>query len=115
MTAKSFYLSILLPKNFPIWIVLLNYVSLSGILLYPITALANYARSGDYSFYQPTRLEYLIIYTYPAILILMTWLSYKIFRISKIISAILPIMVIIFYWHLIQSGLFFKIIPTHIW
>ena len=115
MTPKDFYLSILSPKNFPLWIVLLNYASLSGILFYPITALANYARSGDYSFYQPTSLEYLIIYAYPAILILVTSLSYKIFKHSKIISAILPIMIIIFYWHLIQFGFFFKVVPTHIW
>lgn len=115
MTAKDFYSSILLPRNFPSWIVVLNYTSLIGILFYPTTALANYARSGDYTFYQPTSLEYLIIYTYPAILFLMTWLSYKIFNHNKIVSALLPIMIIIFYCHLIQTGIFFKVVPTHFW
>ena len=113
MTAKDFYSSIFLPKNFPLWIVLLNYASLFGILFYPMTALANYAVLGDYSFYQPTSLEYLIIFTYPAILLLVTWLSYKIFKLSKIISALLPTMVIIFYCHLIQTEFFFK--AVHFW
>jgi len=103
------------PKNFPFWIVLLNYISLSGILLYPFIALVNYARSGDYTFYQPISFEYLIIYTYPAALIFISLMSYKIFYHSKIISAILPITVLILYWLFIRSELFLKIIPTHIW
>lgn len=106
MTAKNFYSLILLPKKFPLWIVILNYASLIGILFYPMTALANYERSGDYNFYQPASLEYLIIYTHPVILLLVTWLSYKTFKRSKIISALLPIIVLIFYWHLIQNRIF---------
>ena len=115
MTAKDFYSAILLPKNFPLWIVLLNYTSLFGISFYPMAVLSNYARSGDYTFYQPTSVEYLLIYTYPAILLLMTWLSYKIFNHSKIISALLPTIVIIFYWYIIQTGFFFKVVPTQFW
>jgi hypothetical protein len=115
MTAKDFYSSIFLPKNFPIWLVLLNYVSLSGILFYPITALANYARLGDHTFYQPTSLEYVIIITYPAILLIVAWSSYKIFNHSKVLSSILPTLVIIFYWQIIQSGFFFKVVPSLFW
>jgi len=103
------------PKNFPFWIVLLNYVNLAGLIFYPLTAIAQYARQGDYSFYQPTGIQYLLIYIYPFILMLISWVSYTIFDGNKIISAALPIAVIICYLLFVNSGLFLKIVPVVFW
>ncbi len=103
------------PKNFPFWIVLLNYISLAGLIFYPLTAIAQYARQGDHSFYQPTAFEYLLIYIYPFILMLISWVSYTIFDSNKIISAALPITVLIFYLLFLKSGLFLKIVPVVFW
>jgi hypothetical protein len=108
-------INIFRPKNFPFWIVLLNYLSLAGIIFYPMTALANYARLGDYSFYQPTGFEYLLIYTYPPVLLLISWGSYTLFNRSRVIAAALPLIVITCYGAFLASGLFFKIVPQIFW
>jgi hypothetical protein len=41
-------------KDLPLWIILLNYVSLIGVPLYPIVGIVTYARSVDDNPYHPT-------------------------------------------------------------
>ena len=85
LSFKTIYSYVLEQKTLPVWIVALNFGSLCGIFIYPFAAIATYARLGDPTFYQPTKIEYLLIYTYPILLMLITFFSYKIFKTNKII------------------------------
>jgi len=102
-------INIFRPSNFPLWIKVLNFGSLVGIAFYPFVFIACYARIGDNNFYQPTKSEYLIIFTYPFLLLLVSFFSYKVFRVSKMISGILPLAVILYYIYLLSSGILFEI------
>jgi hypothetical protein len=99
----------ILGRDSPLWISILNLGSLSGILVYPIVVIATYARVGDYSFYQPTNLEHLIIYIYPILLLIITFFSHKMVKFNKIIAAALPLAIIIYYFYLVKSGVLFEI------
>lgn len=113
MTLLSKIHNKLYPSGYPLWIRVLNCGSLSGLIVYPLVALATYARLGDYErFYQPTRGEYVMIYTYPLLLMLISYCSYQIFKSSKILAAIPPIIVIIYYFYLLQSGTLFELPGT---
>lgn len=108
MALRSTIYNKIYPTNYPLWIKYLNRGSLIGLYVYPFVALATYARLGDPNFYQPTQTEYVLIYTYPLLLILITYCSYQLFKFNKGIAAILPIMVILYYCHLLHSGILFE-------
>ncbi len=94
-------------NDFPGWIIDLNCISLIGIVMWPIICLVSYARLGDSEFAQLSKLEYLLIIFYPLILIIITALSFKLFNFSKIIAAILPVIVILFYFFRIYRSLIY--------
>ncbi len=93
---KAFYSYIFEQKNLPSWIVFLNYGSLVGIFAWPI-----FAFSGLFMFDDPetkaTGWDYLLLIGYPLVLVLITFTSFKLFRVNKLISAVLPSLPIVFY------------------
>jgi len=97
---RSFYYYIFQQQNLPTWIVYLNYASLIGIFAWPIVTFMSIFLSDSPSS-NFTGFDYLLIVSYPIGLILVTFVSFKIFKLNKAISASLPIVVVIFYLFLI--------------
>ncbi len=83
--------------NLPKWLVCLNYTNFVGFLIWPFAVIVSYARLGDYSFAQLSKWEYLLIWIYPILLLISTVASFKLYSINKVISAIIPLAIIVFY------------------
>ena len=102
---KSFYYYIFQQHNLPVWIVYLNYGSLIGIIGWPLIAfLAIFLSDSPASHF--TGLDYLFIISYPIGLILITFVSFKIFTFNKFVSASLPVAVIICYLFILYKFFF---------
>ena len=75
----------------PQWLRRLNYISLAGILAWPLIAI-----SSLFTFNLPKNdfqwwLIYLILINiYPVYLLVISFLSFKVYRISPVVAAILP-------------------------
>jgi len=84
-------------KTHPKWLVRLNNISLSGIFLWPFVLFISI-----FLFDHPTNLKatygyFFLINSYPIALLLLTWLSFKVYPTSKILAATFPIIPIIVY------------------
>ncbi|MDP4217561.1 MAG: hypothetical protein Q8927_15275 [Bacteroidota bacterium] len=84
-------------EELPRWIVLLNYACLSGIFIWPIIVFASVFMFDNPSDENKTYVQVILIDSYPLLLMLITFVSFKIFRLSKLISAMLPSIVILAY------------------
>lgn len=107
-TLRSLYNYLFDQRFLPLWILIVNYISLGGIFAWPLVCIVLYARSGDYhyNFYWLSRNQYVLISIYPLFLIMITLISFKLFRINKVIAAALPIAVILFYFYVIKMEFF---------
>jgi hypothetical protein len=104
--AKRIYHFVFEQKELPKWIILLNNVSLSGILCWPVMIFGSIFLFDDHSYAGNMYILAILLATYPFLLILITFISYAIFKLSKTISAIFPLAVIGFYLLIIIRFLF---------
>jgi len=99
--ARSFYNFIFQQKNLPSWIVYLNYGSLAGIFAWPFVVFGSIFMFDNPKNINETYLEVFLVDSYPVLLILITFLSFKLFRLSRVVAAILPTAVLIFHAYFI--------------
>jgi len=93
---KNVYHYVFYQRDLPNWIVNLNYGSLMGIIAWPLIFFASIFLFDSHNTHQAYR-EFFLLNLYPFILILITFISYKVFKFNRIIAAILPLSVIGFY------------------
>jgi|SRR5579863_2505952 len=102
----SFYNYVFKNQDLPNWIVNLNYGSLVGVAACPLVFLGSLFMWDDPKVEGPSFLFFVLLNCYSFILILITFCSFKLFKLSPIISAILPSMVIVFYIFMIIKVIF---------
>jgi hypothetical protein len=100
----SFYNYVFKQQDLPKWIVNLNYGSLIGVAACPFVFYGSMFMFDNPKEEDPTFLYFVLLNCYSFFLILITFCSFKIFKLSPIISAILPSLVIIFYIFLIVKA-----------
>jgi len=98
---RSYYNYIFLQKDLPKWIIYLNYGSLLGILPWPLVAFGSIFMFDNPKNINTTYLEVGLIVCYPILLMLITFISFRIFKFSRLIAAFLPISILLFYLFLI--------------
>ena len=101
-----FYNYVFKQNELPSWIIYLNLGSLAGILAWPLVFFGSIFMFDNPPDGEPVDLYFILINSYPFLLILMTFCSYKLFTVSRIISALLPVTSLLFYLFLI-----IKILP----
>jgi hypothetical protein len=84
-------------KDLPRWIVFLNYACLSGILVWPLVFFASIFMFDNPSDENKTFSQFILINSYPLLLMLITFVSFKVFHRSKLVSVMLPSMAILSY------------------
>ena len=94
---KSYYNFIFFQDRLPKWIVRLNYVSLAGIIPWPLVAFASIFIFDNPQDMNTAYLEFFLLTGYPIILLIITFFSFKLFPFSKGIAAALPIIPILLY------------------
>jgi len=87
-------------QELPSWIVNLNYGSLLGILACPFVFYGSIFMFDNPKDESATFTNFVLVNCYSIVLVLVTFLSFKLFRINKIISAVFPSLVIVFYFYL---------------
>jgi len=102
----SFYNYVFKQNELPSWIIYLNLGSLAGILAWPLVFFGSMFMFDNPHDGDDTFLHFILLNCYPLLLILITFCSYKLFKASRIISALLPILPLVFYLFL-----FIKILP----
>jgi hypothetical protein len=102
-----FYNYVFKQDKLPSWIIYLNLGSLLGILAWPVvffgSMVMHYPQDEN-----PNFLYFILLNCYPFLLIIMTFCSYKLFRMNRIVSALLPVTSLVFY-----LILFIKILFSH--
>ena len=94
----SFYNYVFHQQDLPKWIINLNYGSLIGVAACPLVFLGSLFMWDDPTQdHTNTFLYFVLLNCYSFVLILITFCSFKLFKLSPIISAILPGAVILFY------------------
>ena len=78
----------------PRWIVYLNNVCLSGILVWPFVFFVSIFLFDNPKNEGQTFLWFVLINSYPLLLIALTYLSFKVFRLNKVVSAVFPLIAI---------------------
>ena len=101
-----FYNYVFKQNELPSWIIYLNLGSLAGILAWPLVFFGSIFMFDNPQDGEPVDLYFTLINCYPFFLMLMTFSSYRLFKVSRIISALLPISSILSYLFL-----FVKILP----
>ena len=101
-----FYNYVFKQNELPSWIIYLNLGSLLGILAWPLVFFGSMFMFDNPRDEDRTFLYFILLNCYPFLLILMTFCSYKLFRMNRIISALLPATSLVFY-----LILFIKILP----
>ena len=84
-------------KDLPGWIVYLNYASLSGIIVWPLVLFGSIFLFDHPQNLYSTFLTVILIDSYPLPLILLTYLSFRVFHFNRLISATPPLIVLIGY------------------
>ena len=101
-----FYNYVFKQDQLPPWIIYLNLGSLAGILAWPLVSFGSLFMFDNPGDDVPVYLYFILINCYPFLLILMTFCSYKLFKVNRVISALLPAASLLFYLFL-----FIKILP----
>src|SRR5450432_1351224 len=104
----SFYNYVFKNQDLPNWIVNLNYGSLIGVAACPLVFFGSFFMWDNPKDEDPTFLYFILVNCYSFFLILVTFCSFKLFKLSPIISAILPSAVIVCYIFLIVKTLFIR-------
>jgi len=101
-----FYNYVFKQGELPSWIIYLNLGSLAGILAWPLVFFGSMFMFDNPSDEENTFSHFILLNCYPLLLILITFCSYKLFKVNRIISVLLPAISIVFYLFLLV-----KILP----
>jgi hypothetical protein len=104
----NFYNYVFKNQDLPNWIVDLNYGSLIGVAACPFVFYGSLFMFDNPKEDEPTFLYFVLLNCYSFFLILITFCSFKLFKVSPIISAILPGAVIVLYIYLIVKVIFMR-------
>jgi len=75
----------------PLWLRRLNYISLAGVIAWPLAAFTSiFLYDNPNSDFPHRRLYFILLNTYPLILLILSFLSFKLSRRSPVLAAILP-------------------------
>src|SRR5579871_2125267 len=104
----SFFSYIFKNTELPLWLRRLNYISLAGVIAWPLIAFGSLFMFDDPNGNYHTRLIYFVLLNlYPVYLLLLTFLSFKLYRLSPLIAAILPCIPIATYAAIVVLFVFF--------
>jgi hypothetical protein len=103
-----FYNYVFKNQDLPNWIVNLNYGSLAGVAACPAVFFGSLFIFDNPEEGESTFLHFILINCYSFLLILITFCSFKLFKLSPIISAILPSAVIVAYIFLMMKVIFIR-------
>ena len=84
-------------QGLPKWIVYLNYASLSAIFVWPLVFFCSIFMFDNPDNVNMTYFGFILINCYPILLILLSYLSFRIFYLSKVVSAVLPTITLLVY------------------
>jgi hypothetical protein len=87
-------------KDLPRWIVFLNYGCLGGIVVWPLVFFGSIFMFDNPRNIHNTYIQVILLDSYPLLLMGLTFLSFKIFQWSRLISMMLPSLVILAYLYL---------------
>jgi hypothetical protein len=82
----------------PLWLRRLNYISLAGVVAWPLIAFTSLFLFDDPNVEFQRQLTYFILMNlYPVFLFLISFLSFKAYRLSPLVAALLPSIPILAY------------------
>src|SRR5579872_3427450 len=84
-------------QTHPKWLVRLNYISLAGIVAWPLVAFTSIFLLDHPTNLLTTYFYIFLIDTYPIPLLLLTWLSFKLYPFSRVLAAAFPMIPILLY------------------
>jgi len=88
---KSVFDFVFKNEGLPRWIVFLNYASLLGIVAWPFVVFGSIFMFDHPKNFNNTALLVLLVDCYPLYLLVLTYFSFRLFRFSKLVSALLPL------------------------
>src|SRR5258708_609324 len=88
-------------QSLPRWIVYLNYGCLSGIVVWPLVFFGSIFMFDHPQNLNLTYVYFFLINSYPVLLMLLTYSSFRIFPFSKLISALFPTIALLGYFYII--------------
>jgi len=84
-------------NDLPRWIVKLNQISLAGIFAWPFVLFVSIFLFDHPQNLGQTYLIFFLINCYPVVLMMLTFFSYKVFHLNRLISALFPLLAICAY------------------
>ena len=92
----------------PNWFLLLNKISLCGILDWPLVLFASlFLFDNPHANAQKMKLYFILMNCYPLALILLSWLSFQLFAVNPIFAAVFPAIPVLVYCGIVIVVLFF--------
>ena len=92
-------------QSLPRWIVYLNYASLSAIIVWPLVFFGSIFMFDNPQNLNSTFINFMLINSYPLLLMVLTYISFRIFQFSKLISAVIPTILLFGYFYIIVKYL----------
>lgn len=92
----------------PKWLLLLNKISLCGILAWPLVLFASLFMFDNPNVnVRKMKVYFILLNCYPLALILMSWLSFKLYAVNPLLSAVFPAIPVLTYCCIVILVMFF--------
>src|ERR1700761_3654543 len=95
-------------NQLPKWLLLLNKISLFGILAWPLVLFASlFMFDNPHVNVRKMTVYCILLNCYPLALILLSWLSYRLYPVNPILAAVFPAIPVLIYLCIVVLVMFF--------